>query len=147
MRSNKYTREQLSLDDAITIHFKWKDALYHSQWDCFIFPTDQEKEEIFLTALKLERIQAMFPKNKMIILSWLRIPAYNEKIKGSENSAHMTGEACDFVLDGLHSSTVREKLIPHLDTLNIRMEQLKPHQNWVHIDRKPPGRTGRYFVP
>lgn len=75
-----------------------------------------------------------------------RPPAYNKLVGGAKASCHLTGRACDFSVPGLTCDQVRTKLLPYLEYLGVRMENL-PGSNWVHIDTRPPGPGGRYFTP
>jgi hypothetical protein len=137
---------QIALTDHITMHFRWHHALYHPQWESHVFPTQNEYDNILKMALRLERVRKVF-KRDITVLSWLRRPKYNKMIGGAKHSAHINGLAVDFIVDGMKAHDTRLQLIPHLETLKIRMEKLDPNQHWVHIDLKEPGITGRYFVP
>jgi uncharacterized protein YcbK (DUF882 family) len=129
------------------MNFKWKDALFQPQWGVYIFPTQEQSDNIFRTAMKLETIKKALEGRKIITLNWLRSPKYNELVKGSKRSAHLDGLAVDFVVDQMHPQQTRLALIPLLEKINIRMEKLGPNDNWIHIDLKEPGPSGRYFTP
>lgn len=137
----------IDLDSHITMNFKWKDALFQPQWNVYIFPTQEQADNIFKIAMKLETIKKELSAKKIITLSWLRSKKYNELVRGSNRSAHLDGLAVDFIVDQQTAHETRIALIPLLEKINIRMEKLRSDQNWVHIDLKNPGVTGRYFEP
>ena len=81
-----------------------------------------------------------------------RPPAYNKLVGGAEGSAHMaaTGAAAiDFDLNGsMTCDQARQAIVQmgYLDQFGLRMEQ-RPGSDWVHIDNREPGQSGRFFVP
>ncbi|RTL05211.1 hypothetical protein EKK58_08670 [Candidatus Dependentiae bacterium] len=125
----------------------WGQALYQERWGLHVFPTEEQALNIMLLAHKLSLIQAYFPLAKITPVSWLRARPYNVLIGGAKESAHITGEAVDFIVEGAESWRVRERLSTELDNLKIRMERLPKNANWIHIDIKDPGLSGRYFNP
>lgn len=130
-------------------NFYWEEALYLPRWDIHCLPQSVEIfKNIEQTAGKMQNIRDFFEK-QIRVTSWFRPPKYNEEIRGSKNSSHLRGLACDFQVLGMDADSVRAALLPSLEKLNLRMENL-PRANWVHIDlncnEKTPNEK-RYFKP
>ena len=137
----------VELEGNITENFKWKEALFLYHWNIHVFPTPEEIGNILKTAEKLEKVRRLLGNRPIKVNSWLRPVRYNAHIGGANKSAHIEGLAVDFKIEGVHSNVLRGQLKNHLDELGIRMEKLGPFDNWVHIDLKEPGPSGRYFNP
>lgn len=89
-----------------------------------------------------------------------RTPDYNKLVGGSIDSAHIARleddvyiAACDFhpalSYDVVIACQMGKKLLmPHLDSLNLRMEDNGDLAGWIHLDNKPiiPGHN-RFFKP
>lgn len=74
---------------------------------------------------------------------------YNKLVGGAAQSAHLEGKAVDFSVSIWDCDDVRAKIISRglLDKLKLRMEDL-PGSNWVHLDTRAPGPSGkRFFKP
>lgn len=125
----------------------WGQALYQERWGVHIFPTEQQAHNIMLMAYKLMLVQQYFPLGIIKPVSWLRCRPYNSVIGGATNSAHTEGRAVDFVVEGAESWRIRERLSSELDLLELRMERLPQTANWIHLDSREPGLSGRYFHP
>jgi len=126
-------------------HFSYHEALWLPSWALHVYPPDEILENIIATAQKMELIRAHF-KAQIFITSWYRPHPYNKLIGGAIESAHLLANAVDFFVKGYNCDVVRNKLRYKLEELSIRMENL-PGADWIHIDRKEPGITGRYFIP
>lgn len=127
-------------------NFRWKEALYLPQWETHCFPDYEQYRNVLKTAEIMEEIRKKLGNRPIKITSWVRPKQYNEKIGGAWLSGHIYGMAVDFVHSEMDSDQVRERLRGHLDTLNIRMEDLDG-ASWVHIDIKKPMDGKRYFKP
>jgi hypothetical protein len=136
-------------------YFQWSEALYLPSWQVYHTPSQVEKDNIIKTAAVMDQIREFFGK-PINIHVWCRpilnSPGhprhgqdYNQFINGAANSAHKVGLAVDFDVKGMSCDDVRAKLLPLLDKLNIRMEDL-PGSSWVHIDLFPV-KSKRYFKP
>lgn len=128
--------------------FSWKEALFLPQWNIVAFPDNEIiKNNIESTALSMDRIRDFFGV-PIRITSWYRPARYNRLIGGALSSSHITGLACDFMVQNMKSSDARKKLYMKLVEFNIRMENLEtPH---VHIDLKCDENLEphkRYFKP
>ena len=119
-------------------------ALYLNRWNIYAIPPRPVLSEIEKAAIACQKIRKILQK-PMIITSWWRPEEYNKLIGGASRSWHVTGGAVDFRCPNLKADRIREILVPHLEDLNIRMENL-PGANWVHIDTKEP-ENNRYFMP
>lgn len=68
----------------------------------------------------------------IIVKSGYRCPALNAAVKGSNNSQHMDGHACDFVSPGFGApSAIARFLVEHM--VELRFDQLIMEGGWVHI--------------
>jgi hypothetical protein len=128
--------------------FKWREALWLPRWGIYGFPKNDEIiTNIEKTALKMDKIRTMFGKS-IIVTSWFRPELYNQLIGGAKKSSHITGLACDFLIEGHDSNAVREMLRKYLKDINIRMENKNTVH--VHIDLKcneSMSNELRYFKP
>lgn len=147
-------------ESQISAHFTVHDATYLPSWGVYHTPSDQEKENILALAAKLELVRAYLGNNDVNVNCWIRPtivvcenPRYNGKnynqlIGGAQNSAHISGMACDFTVSRITCDDARFLLEDQLDILQMRMEK-KPGSSWVHLDiRQPAYPDGRrYFTP
>lgn len=115
-------------------------------WAICAHPEGIEARNIIDIAWRLERCRSLLGSYPLHITSWWRPPPYNRG-RGARNSAHLEGRAVDFLPpQGMSADQAREVLLPNLETLGLRMEQLAG-SSWIHIDTRPPGAGGRYFAP
>jgi len=92
-------------------------------------------------------------KTPIGVHEWCRPPAYNTKIGGARNSAHIEGIACDFDFGKQNCAfdiqAIRDACI--LASMGLRMENNSVKCNgapaWIHLDSREPGPAGRYFLP
>jgi hypothetical protein len=132
----------------VTSHFTVKDCLYLHGWQklACVKNSGVKTERIVFLCQKLEEIRALlnYPIN---VHSFFRSISYNESqgIKPSDD-VHSESIACDFdCAPFLSIQEIKDKLRPHLEILNIRME--KGTETWVHVDIRAPGPSGREFTP
>lgn len=137
--------ESITNENLAPSFWRWSDALLQSGWGVHILPNENVLLNIMLVAHKLMLIQQYYPKNKLRPVSWYRCLLYNQQIKGAKNSAHIIGQACDFVIDGIPAFKVRERLSTELERLEIRMERLNDNDGWCHVDIRDPLNGNRYF--
>jgi len=126
-------------------NFTWGEVLYLRQWAIHVYPTTEQYVHLIRIASKMQWIREFFNK-PVHITSGLRPDKYNHLIGGAAGSAHISGQALDFVVEGMDCDEVRAQLLPLLDHLDLRMENL-PGANWCHIDLRLPGKGGRFFKP
>jgi len=128
-------------------HFYWGEFLHLTSWGFAAFPDREQYHNLIKVAGVMDEIRAILGNEPIRVTSGLRPKPYNKLIGGSHFSRHMRGMACDFVHSTMSADLVREALLPYLDDLNIRMENL-PGASWTHIDISQPGLHGRrYFKP
>lgn len=137
----------LNLDEFIsgTQSFRYREALFLSQWKCYIYPNEEQLQQIIKIGNVLQIFRNRFGR-PIRIHSWLRIKPYNDMIGGSMNSHHLTGGAVDFSVVGISCDEVRSEVVKHLDRLNIRCENMDG-ASWVHIDNRAVQKgQNRYFL-
>jgi len=126
-------------------NFYWHEVLYCTQWECHVFPTGRQYENLIKVSLVLQEIRNRL--NRPIrVTSGLRAKKYNELIHGAKASMHIWGKALDFQVKDIDADQVRNLVFPWLDELKIRMENLNG-SSWVHIDIREPTQGRRYFLP
>jgi hypothetical protein len=113
-------------------YFSWHDALF--------LPSDgrhatEDEASEFLSnivkqALALDALREYF-KAPIVVHCWLRPPAYNKKIGGAKNSAHLRGTATDFHIEGFTADQVRK---PLLSDKNLYPGAGELGVSWVHLD-------------
>jgi hypothetical protein len=140
----------------ISEYFRVGDALYLPKWNCYHHPTDTEKANILAFAVMVDVVREFIGK-PFVVHCWIRPTQahvqgpnngknYNVLVGGARQSAHITGQAIDFHVEGMDCATVRKLLVPELERLKLRMEDMDG--NWVHIDcRSPYPGHPRFFKP
>jgi hypothetical protein len=160
----------------ISKYFTVKEALYLPSWNIYHTPTEAEKNNILKTAKAMDRAREFLgmgitvtvwirpskvncpefdPKTVVVSdkdprraakLKALNNLDYNAFVGGAKSSAHITGDAVDWVTK-ITADKARELLKPKLEEFELCMENL-PGSNWVHTDTRPPRTsTGRFFKP
>ena len=88
------------------------------------------------------------------ISSGFRTQKYNEKIGGSPNSAHCTGEACDLSdpdkIVGLWCQSNVGYLAAnglYMESLSVTHKSPDPLKRWVHLSIKAPKSKNTIFYP
>lgn len=90
------------------------------------------KSNIIQCAQRLDEVRELFNR-PVIINSWYRSPKVNSKVGGAKNSAHMTGWAVDFRVQGMQDLEVALRI----KESGIRMDQLILEPSWLHISFAP----------
>lgn len=135
--------------EQVTDHFTVGDCLTLHSWGR-LATMDDGADFVKLTALCqiLEQVRSALgcPMNVHCIF---RSTDYNIEQKillPTGLDVHAMNLACDFDCgSALSIQEVKDKLVPLLDSLNIRME--RGTTTWVHIDMHSVGPSGRYFTP
>jgi uncharacterized protein YcbK (DUF882 family) len=65
---------------------------------------------IIRIARVMEEVRARLGDRPIRVNSWYRDPASNRAVGGARFSRHMSGDAIDFVVIGIHSYTVYDRL-------------------------------------
>jgi uncharacterized protein YcbK (DUF882 family) len=145
-----------SRTSKITPHFTVKEACWLPSWGVLHKPNAKERENLIRLCQVMEQIRQIMGRpisvHCMIRPPKVNAPGtqyngrdYNAHKNGAPKSAHREGLACDFSVIGMTADDVRKALLPHLEPLQIRMEDL-PGSSWVHIDLYPTT-FRRYFKP
>ncbi len=131
--------------------FSWKEALWLPQWDREANESDGLNDEIRNNLIKLfikmDTLRQFFGKPINVHVSY-RPEEYNKLVKGALNSSHKFGMAVDFHVKDIQCDIARQMILDNklLESLSLRMEDLSG-SNWIHIDIREPGPSGRYFRP
>lgn len=132
-------------------NFTWKEALWFPQWNRAATEADGVDETVLKNLetifQALQKLRDHFGKPIKVHVAY-RSPEYNVLIGGAKKSSHTEGKAIDFSIKGLDCDDVRKEILQNnfLESLKLRMEDL-PGSNWVHVDCRTPGPSGRYFKP
>lgn len=110
----------------------------------------QANAELFAkTVLQPIRTQIGKP---FIITSWYRSPALNKAVGGVSTSAHLTGMAIDFNVQGMTTKESYDAVLLALKNLWIPFDQLICEKNtktgatWVHLSMKKTGNRNQSFI-
>lgn len=97
-------------------------------------PNQKQLRNMIYTAMVMQQIRNYFG-NPVQVTSFFRCPELNTAIRGSKNSAHMDGRACDFVVNGVSNNRVfdllKESDIPFKKLIN---EFPNESRGWLHIE-------------
>ena len=71
------------------------------------------------------------------------------ELKVPMGSFHLLGRAVDFVVVGLSCDDFKALVLKEnkLEEWGLRMEDNGEGSNWIHLDDKTPGPSGRFFKP
>ncbi|EFX62689.1 hypothetical protein DAPPUDRAFT_336587 [Daphnia pulex] len=156
--SNWDTIDWSNPQSKISQYFSVHEATYLPSWQLHHIPSNLEKQNIVDLAKKMDAIRIML--NRPVTIScWIRPGSvnapgteyhgkdYNLFIKGTKNSAHKEGKAVDFYSTGISCDEIRTMLLPVLETMGLRCEQLPVGSPWVHVDSRPAINGNYYFKP
>lgn len=114
-------------------YFTWHEALYlpsDKRYATAAEATPTILQNIVKQAKALDKVREHF-KLAISVHCWLRPPAYNAKVGGASNSAHLRGTATDFHFEGLSAEAARKVIIadksiyPGAGELDV---------TWMHLD-------------
>ena len=144
--------------EQLSLYFTWHEATWLPSWGVRHIPSAEEKSNIEDFAHKMDDLITRYldkiPEDEFSILDkinvhcWIRpnkvnAPGteyhgldYNKFIGGSRRSAHVSGQAVDWSLEGYDCNKIRVHQVPWLKELGLRCENNQG--NWIHNDcRKP----------
>ena len=144
----------------ISKHFTVHEATYLPSWRIYHTPSEEEKKEIVKLAKIMDVLRERIGKACNVHV-WIRPKKVNAKDSDrdgqdynvfigstSKKSAHIFGKGIDFHFSGFAGpegcAEIREKIMPWLEELDIRMEDIQG--GWIHIDTHPVGYK-RFFKP
>ena len=97
-------------------------------------PSTVQLENMKHAAAGMEQVRALLGK-PIGVSSWLRLPAVNVAVGGSEKSAHMDGFAIDFTCPGVG---VPLEVARKIAASDIKYDQMiHEYGRWVHISFDP----------
>lgn len=133
-------------NSKISNHFTVHEATWLPTWNRMANETDglddTVKANLIKLCLAMDIVRDFIGKPINVHVTY-RPPAYNKLIGGATHSAHVLGLAMDFDC-GENCDDTRQKLIPMLESWNMRLEN---HNGpWCHLDLMPPN-PNRYFIP
>lgn len=149
----------------ISKYFTVKNAIYLPRWKRLANDQDsldQNAKDALEKFFKecMDPIREIIGKPLTVHVAF-RSPEYNVLIGGAKMSIHMARKyadgslvaACDFSADlgkgsvGANCDEIKAILLPHLERLNIRLEDNGKGATWIHVDNRKPGPGGRFFKP
>lgn len=146
-------------ESKISEYFTVHEATWLPSWKCYHIPSEEEKENIIKLAKQMDTVREELNKG-IIVHVWIRPRKlnnpehkkhgkdYNRFIGGSAKSAHTVGSGVDWHLSGFATpkkcAIVREKLLPKLESIGLRMEDIDG--GWIHNDNNKIGYK-RFFKP
>lgn len=146
--------------EKISEFFTVKEALWLPQWNRMATEADGLTMEIkanivYFAREKMDPVRRIVGKT-IIVKNWFRPDLYNKLIGGARLSLHKLGLAGDWYTDvdgdgdkdGEDCDNLKAMLLPHLETLGIRMEDNGAGARWIHNDGKfVPAGGNRFFKP
>lgn len=138
--------------EPISKHFTWFEALYCPSWGREANTedglTDPIRANLEILFSKMDMVREHFNLPIRVHCAY-RPVAYNRQVNGVINSPHIEGKACDFDLVGLNCDYARAHIMEYdlLDIWDMRMERVRYGSNWIHLDFREEGPSGRYFNP
>jgi len=119
----------------LSAHFSYFEGVNtsHRQYDNT--PPDAVYNNMLIAAQGMEKVREILGNKPISISSWYRSPQVNKAVKGSKNSAHMTGFAVDFVCPSYGAPLDVAKAIAHS---GMNFDQvIHEFGRWVHISFDP----------
>lgn len=102
-------------------------------------PAGEKLATLTATAQRMEDVRALLGGKPIIVLSGYRSPSVNKAVGGAANSAHMSGNAVDFMCPGFGTpAQVAAHLAKHLTNYDQIIEEFN---QWVHVGFGP-GKRG-----
>lgn len=137
----------------ISKYFTVGEATWLPRLKMYYTPTEEEKSNIIKLAERLDKARELLNK-PFTVNVWIRPTTidpktgkqvdYNALVGGAKNSQHRLGLAVDLEVKGMVASEVRAALKPHLEEINLYMED---DVSWCHFQLSPPRSGNRIFKP
>lgn len=111
------------------------------------FPTWEVVERLARLADAMEDVRTLLGDPAITISSGYRCPALNAEVGGVADSAHLYGDACDFVAPDAGTPTaIVAVLKPHLVALGVDqiIDESGGGARWVHLAIAAPGEEPRH---
>lgn len=128
--------------ENLSEHFTYKEGTYSKkalELGVDNTPSTLQLANMKVAAKGMEEVRALLGK-AVSVQSWLRLPAVNVAVGGSEKSAHMDGFAIDFRCNGFGSPY---EICKAIAASGIKYSQMiheysmEPDKGWVHIAFEP----------
>lgn len=94
----------------------------------------------------MEEIRSYFAGAPIRVTSGYRSPAVNKLVNGSKHSAHLTGRAIDFQIDGYTPHCVATEIRKNKGVMEDIDQLILEFNRWVHIGIAPVGVAPRRQV-
>jgi hypothetical protein len=115
----------------LSAHFSLEEMTATQQRGLDNRPPDSVLKRLKATVLVLEEVRTLLGDAPVLITSGYRSPAVNRAVGGSPTSAHMRGEAADFICPRFGSPLAICRAIAASD---LRFDQLIEEAGaWVHL--------------
>lgn len=155
------------VSSPISKYFSVKNAIWLPQENRSCSPdelTDEIKENLKITFQWMDKVREYFG-SPITVTICVRTMAYHlalykrineQRVKEGKpelrvpmGSMHLKGKAVDFVVKGLSCDEARERILKDkkLEEWGLRMEDNGKGSNWIHLDDREPGPSGRFFKP
>ena len=112
-------------------HFTWGEAFVNVLDERLIEADSLVLLQLFITFQRMEVVRGILGHRSIRVTSAWRDARKNTAVGGVSNSRHLTGEAIDFVVDGLSPSQVQQKLDP------LWFGGLGYGHTFTHLDIRP----------
>lgn len=93
-------------------------------------PNPLAVQNLFKLAALMEQVRALLGNRVISVSSGFRGPTLNARVRGSANSDHLTGEACDFRVPAFGTPL---QVAAAIAKSSIQFGQLIYEGTWVHI--------------
>lgn len=97
-------------------------------------PSAKITDTLRYTAARMETVRAILRDRPIVVTSGYRHPIINRIVGGSQNSAHMSGHAVDFICPAFGSPLDIAHAIAASD---LMFDQLIEEGTWVHLSFDP----------
>lgn len=102
-------------------------------------PSGDHIKNILYSANKLDKVREAIGK-AIIPTSWFRSKEINNLAGGSKTSAHLSGYAIDFIVNGMTNYDICKAIIKLGIDFDQLIDETKDGKKWVHISFDPRNR-------